>query len=179
VRAAGEERLMGAPQHSPEVRARAIGALYASADEVEGELLPNFSAVSRRVGLTPGVLHRWWGERDKRDDEKAREEAVRARDEARQAGGKDWLDATLADLKARVGAIAKDKAKWESAPVADAARGAKDLATAVKTVSETMGAKDVDGSGAGDGGGGAGAIDGAVRRAMDRARGVGTSGEGG
>ena len=170
---------MGAPRHPPEVRARALGALYASAEEVGDELVPNFYAVAKQVGLDHTVMMRWWRERDTSADAEARTQAARAREDAAKGGAREWYANILTKLQARIRELVEDEERWRGAEVDAAARAQKSIAETADKMTDMLGVRDVDGPNAGDGGGSAGAINDAVRRALDRARGLGPAGEDG
>ena len=81
-------------RYSPEDKARAIEAMRASAELVEGEMMPRFRAVAKVAGMpSHQTLLRWWDARDRADDGPARTTLQRAREEAAAEGAKSWLRA--------------------------------------------------------------------------------------
>jgi transposase-like protein len=86
--------------HTAETRQRALAALYASGDDVDGEWVPNATAVSRVVGMpTTATLLKWWRDRDKTQDSTHLKAAQRAREEARQQGADAFFTITLGRLR--------------------------------------------------------------------------------
>lgn len=86
--------------HTAETRQRALAALYASGDDVDGEWVPNATAVSRVVGMpTTATLLKWWRDRDKTQDSTHLKAAQRAREEARQQGAEAFVRDVVSRLQ--------------------------------------------------------------------------------
>ncbi len=82
---------MSGLRSNQERRDRALGALAASAVEVGGELVPNFLATSRTLGVSRPTLQKWWKARDRAKDAQLRASVTRAREEVAQEGAEAFL----------------------------------------------------------------------------------------
>ncbi len=82
---------MSGDRSNQERRDRALGALAASAVEVDGELVPNFLATSRSLGVPRQSLQKWWKARDKNKDAQLRASVTRAREQVAQEGAEVFL----------------------------------------------------------------------------------------
>lgn len=161
---------MGAPRHSPERRAEAMGALYASCDLVGEALEPNFRAVERRLGIDQNCLIRWWKSRDMALDGPERAKAASRISLAAQRGADDWGDRLTGALKktfSRTEELLADDTRWKKAGVDEAARATRALTQTLREVAS--GLKDMAEMGKGNGISEAG-LDGAVRNAIRRSR---------
>lgn len=86
--------------YTPEDRQRALAALYASGEDVDGEWVPNANAVSRVEGMpTTATLLKWWRGRDKAQDSTHLKAAQRAREDARKDGADAYYRRTIDGLK--------------------------------------------------------------------------------
>lgn len=87
-------------KYTPEDKARALAALMASAEMVDGEMVPNFRAVASQSDMPADrTLSRWWSERDVSRDVELRRATLRAREKAREEGAEDWMKAKVAQLQ--------------------------------------------------------------------------------
>lgn len=160
-----------ARHHPPETKAKAIGALWASAEEIDGVWVPNFFATGRRLGIDHTVLLRWWRGRDVSQDAESRTAAIHARVEAKRSGAREWFEGVLATSQRRVNELLDDEPRFKGAGYDEAARGTKTLVDAALKLGEALGVRNAeDGAEAGDGTGGATAVDDRVRAALERAR---------
>lgn len=92
--------------YTAEDRQRALAALYASGEDVRGEWVPNFHAVSRVEGMpTHKTLSKWWKERDETKDSQHLQAAQRAREDARKDGADAFYRETVEGLKEGVGFV--------------------------------------------------------------------------
>ncbi len=161
---------MGAPRHSPERRAEAMGALYASCDLVGDQLIPNVHAVAKRMGIDENALYRWWNNRDVSLDGKQREIAASRVALAAQKGADDWgnrITDALQKTFSRTEELLADDTRWKKAGVDEAARATRALTQTLREVAS--GLKDMAEMGKGNGISEAG-LDGAVRNAIRRSR---------
>ena len=78
-------------RYTPDDKARAIGALYASAQwSSEGEPTPNLSQAAEATGYPLTTIKRWWHARDTAIDSQKWQEATRKRQIAEQMGADDF-----------------------------------------------------------------------------------------
>lgn len=79
------------PSYTAEEKARALGALRASAEVVDGEMAPRFHAVSKMEGMPSyTTLRKWWSERDREGDLQFLEELQRERESDVAKGADAW-----------------------------------------------------------------------------------------
>lgn len=79
-------------RYSPEDRIRALEALRASAEVVDGVLTPRFRAVAKAEGMPHhDTLRKWWRERDREDDATILVTVQRARESEVGKGVEQWL----------------------------------------------------------------------------------------
>lgn len=141
---------MGAPRHPPEAKDRAFGALYASCEEVSGELVPNVHAVAKKIGIDANTLYRWWNQRDRSLDGEKREAALRARALAAEAGAVAWYRTAIETLKMRLEQLLQDENRFKEAGYDEASRGLRGIAETLHRLKELMPAEAAATSGAGD-----------------------------
>lgn len=153
-----------------EVKEHALGMLYASAEVIDGDLFPNFGSTSKKTGASIQTLMNWWEGRDRGADITFLEAATRARAKAAEKASRQWYDDLLGELRNRINELAVDDARWAKEPAADAARGMKALTEAAEKLPALYGMSNVDDAGGGNTGGDPAALDGAVRRMLERAR---------
>jgi hypothetical protein len=104
---------MGAPRHSAEKRQTAIGALWASAVETDGEWKPNFSSVHKSHGVSISTLHRWWNGRDTKKDGKFKRQAEAGAAKAVELGSAQWIASMRRKLNERAQQILDNEEQWE------------------------------------------------------------------
>ena len=103
--------------YTPEDRQRALTALYASGDEVDGEWVPNFFAVSKVAGMPHhNTLSKWWNERDRAADSQHLAAAQRAREQAMQAGGEDFYAHAMQRIRGAVSFILQPEHQADVGP---------------------------------------------------------------
>lgn len=132
---------MGAPRHTPERRAEAMAALYASCELVEEELVPNFRAVEKRISIDQNALMRWWKGRDRSLDGPQRAAAVSRAAAAAVRGAESW-GASISDglhlVRQRALELLNDEDRFKRAKYDEASRGLKGLGETLKIVDSTL-----------------------------------------
>lgn len=91
----------------------AIGALWASAVETDGEWRPNFSSVHKTHGVSISTLHRWWNERDTERDGKFKSSAEAGAAKAVELGSAQWIGKMRRLLYQRTLEIIENTEQWE------------------------------------------------------------------
>ncbi len=136
---------MGAPRHSPEQKAEAMAALYAScAIGKDNELCPSFRAVERQTGIEVTVLFRWWNLRDKAQDPTERNKILPRLEAAAHRGVDAYGDQAVGILKKvldRAENMMLDEERWKKAGVDEAARALRAVAQTAKEA--TAGLRDL------------------------------------
>lgn len=130
------------PAKSPDEKARAIGALYASAELYDGELIPNFHAVSKVIGIDRTTLTRWWRRRDPAGDAQYRDAAAQARQASASRGAEEWYNAIIATIKERTTALMADSNRWDKADLDVAARALKTVAELALKIKDALAPKE-------------------------------------
>lgn len=123
-----------------------LGALMASAAEVDGERVPNFHAVERQAkkGQGPGgrkptwkTLAQWWEARDVERDPELIQAATRGREAMAEAGSREWIEGAWEGIAGLIDIVVKaDNYDTEDGRFADARTDS--IARAAKLVAETM-----------------------------------------
>ncbi len=126
------------PAASPDEKARAIGALYASAELHDGELCPNFHAVSKVIGVDRTTLTRWWRRRDLAGDAQYRDAAAQARKAAATKGADAWFNQVISVVQERTTALMADADRWSKADLDVAARALKTIAELALKIKATL-----------------------------------------
>lgn len=90
-------------KYSTQDKARALGALRASAEIVSGELLPCFREVAKLDGMPHhNTLAKWWREREVSSDSPVIAAVARAREDAAQEGAADLFKTAREAVKRQV-----------------------------------------------------------------------------
>ena len=156
---------MGAKRWKPADKARGLGAMWASANELAGEWVPNFSAAAESVGVPRVTLMRWWDGRDRTQDERYRATAMRVRAAEAANGARRWFVGMNDLLRERTGELLQYDRLATTEPD-QAARAVKYLADVVRSQGEQFGL--IDRPDADDGADDSVVVDIRVRGALER-----------
>lgn len=133
---------MGRKRYNQDAKDHAMGALMASAVYDDGDWKADLSGVAAKTGISISTLHRWWGERDRREDSRLREVATRGTAASAENGARSWLDSVWKGLAKGVDVIVADLEKPRETGVDDKGRGweigpnVAQRAAAIKTINE-------------------------------------------
>jgi predicted esterase len=155
------------PRWDADTKAKAMGAMWASASEYAGTWMPHYALVSERLSVPINTLKRWWLERDVTEDSTHRAAVVRARVTASENGAREWFDQVLKLGQDRVTDLLTER-RHVGAEVDASARATKSALEAGILVAGHLGLTgDAD---AGDGGESAAVVEVRVRGALARVR---------